>query len=81
MIKKDYIKIVRVKQMKRQGEKSEKFKSIEEEAKWWDAHDLGDILDQFEEVKIEVMKKPKKPSLFEWARGILKDSKEQATRN
>jgi len=39
----------------------EKFKSIEGEAEWWDTHDLGDILDQFEEeVQIEVMKKPKK---------------------
>ena len=49
-----------MKRVKSLDEIPEKFKSIEEEAEWWDTHDLGDVLDQFEEVKIEVMKKPKK---------------------
>jgi len=50
---------VRIKRVKSLDEIPGKFKSIEE-AEWWDTHDLGDILDQFEEVQIEVMKKPKK---------------------
>jgi len=52
---------MRMKRVKSLDEIPEKFKSIEGEAEWWDTHDLGDILDQFEEeVQIEVMKKPKK---------------------
>ena len=49
-----------MKRVKSLDEIPEKFKNIEVEAEWWDTHDLGDVLDQFEEVKIEVMKKPKK---------------------
>lgn len=38
--------------------------SYEEEAKWWDSHDLGDYWDEMEEVDIVFdLKKPKEKTL------------------
>ena len=37
-----------------------KFKSLEEEAEFWDAHSFADYIDEFEEVKEPVFVKPQK---------------------
>ena len=36
------------------------FKSIEEEAEFWDTHSFADYIDEFEEVKEPILVKPRK---------------------
>jgi predicted DNA binding CopG/RHH family protein len=45
-----------MKQMKNKNEKKSKipeFKSYEEEAKWWETHNLADFQDEFKTVKVK----------------------------
>ena len=71
-------------QRKKKGKmymKKKKFKfpdfnkmSYEEEANWWDTHDLGDFWDELEDVDIVVdLKKPKEEALVVRLQKELKD--------
>lgn len=56
--------------------------SYEEEAKWWDTHDLGDFWDEFEDVEIVFdLKKPRDETLIVRLQKELKDRLERVAKS
>lgn len=56
--------------------------SYEEEAKWWDTHDLGDYWDEFKDVNIVFeLNKPKDATLIIRLQKGLKDKLDRLAKN
>ena len=56
--------------------------TYEEEAKWWDTHDLGDFWDEFEDVDIVFeLKKPRSETLIVRLQKDFKDRLERVARS
>lgn len=56
--------------------------SYEEEANWWDTHDLGDFWDELEDVEIVFdLKKPRDETLIVRLQKELKDRLERVARS
>lgn len=68
--------------MKKKVSKIPKFKSYEEEARFWDTHSLADYWDEFEDVDIIFdLQKPKEETLVLRLQKSVKDKLDKAARN
>lgn len=68
--------------MKKKIDKIPKFKSLEEEANFWDSHSFADYWDEFEDVKVIVdLKKPRDETLIVRLQKSLKNHLERIARS
>lgn len=68
--------------MKKKAEKIPKFKSIEEEAKFWDTHSFADYWGGFKDVDLVVnLHKPKEETLVLRLQKSLKDTLEKIAKS